>query len=510
MKRLLVLTWGALPLLAQGPAASISISAPSADLMAGASMMLQATARDAQGRMRTGDAFTWSSSNAPVASVAADGTLTAVTLGHTDVTASIGGLRSSIRIQVLPSRIVVTPASLELYTGQSQQYTALVLNANGESMTDVKVEWSVLNSGGNSQNSAVMNANGLFRANLTGRFTIRATFRYSAGIGFVTEYSGTASVKVFDPQDYKLTRLLTSDTVRENVRLRFRQGLLSANDQGQLVFPASLEGLDSAIVRYQNGRADVIMLAGLPGAEAGTRIWDLYDPNVNANGAVLVRAQMQFAGNSLLLVTADGARWAHINNLGAPGIAAIFNADLSPWSLSDSADNAYLFRADFRWAGDPATLSGLFKSSAFGPAPVVTSADEIPGLQAPWRFDNQYFGMDAAGNVVFRASDGARTIWYRVDVSTGRPAALLEAVTRWRAAVSAVSSPAQAPWPFRRPARSPSPEPLRMPAASSRGGRRERRSRKCSRSAADSCPLRLHGATPAPSSPRTWAAVRSG
>lgn len=425
MKRLLLLAWGALPLLAQGPAASISISAQGARLIAGSSMKLQATARDAQGRARSGDSFTWSSSNAQVAAVNSDGTLTTGTLGHTDVTAAIGNLRSSIRIQVLPSRIVVTPAILELYTGQAQQYTAAVLNVNGENMPDVTVEWSVLNSNGNNQNSAFMTSGGLFRANLTGRFTIRATFRYSAGIGFVTEYSGTASVKVFDPQDYKLTPLLTSDTVRENVRLRLRQGLLSVNDQGQLVFPATLEGLDSAIVRYQNGKTEVAALAGLPGAESGTRIWDLYDPNVNSNGALLVRATMQFTGNSLLMVTPDGARWVHTNGLGAPGIAAISNVNTSPWSLTDSADNAYLFRADFRWAGDASTLSGLFRSSATGPAPVVTSADELPGLKAPWTFANQYYGMDAAGNILFRASDNTRTIWYRVDASTGRPAALL-------------------------------------------------------------------------------------
>jgi hypothetical protein len=425
MRIFLLPALGVLPLLAQGPANSISISAPSARLMAGTSMKLQATARDAQGRARSGDTFTWSNTNPQVAAVAADGTLVAGTLGHTDVTAAIGNLRSTIRIQVLPSRIVVTPASPELYTGQVQQFAAAVLNANGESMPDVALEWSVLNGGGGNQNSAVINASGLFRANLTGRFTIRATFRYSAGIGFVTEYSGTASVQVYDPQDYKLSRLLTSDTVRENVRLRLRQGWLSVNNQGQLIFPATLEGLDSAVVRLQDGRADVVALAGLPGAESGNRIWDLYDPSVNANGVMLVRASMQFSGNCLLMVTPDGANWAFTSGSGAPGISAITNVNTSPWSLTDSSDNAYLFRADFRWAGETTTLTGLFRSSSVGPAPMITSADELPGLQAPWNFNSQYYGMDAAGNIVFRASDNARTIWYRVDTSTGRPSALL-------------------------------------------------------------------------------------
>jgi plastocyanin len=96
--------------------ASVTINAPSLTMLQGETAQLEATAKDVAGNSIPGaPAATWSSSNTNVASVSATGLVTAAAPGSTDVTATIGGRRSTatrVTVGVAPNSVTVTMPGL--------------------------------------------------------------------------------------------------------------------------------------------------------------------------------------------------------------------------------------------------------------------------------------------------------------------------------------------------------------------------------------------------------------
>ena len=121
----------------------------------------------------TNKQLAWTSGNKDVATVSQDGTVTAVAVGETVVTASAtdgSGVSASCRVSVIPipvqSVTITALGDTELEINQTLQLTALVLPDNA---TDKSVEWS-------SSNEAVanINENGLVTAWSAGETVITA------------------------------------------------------------------------------------------------------------------------------------------------------------------------------------------------------------------------------------------------------------------------------------------------------------------------------------------------
>lgn len=89
--------------------ASVSLNAPSLSMLVGRTDQLVATAKDAQGAtLPSAPAATWTSSNNAVATVNSTGLVTAVTVGTTDITATILGRSASARVTVSSAPLAVT------------------------------------------------------------------------------------------------------------------------------------------------------------------------------------------------------------------------------------------------------------------------------------------------------------------------------------------------------------------------------------------------------------------
>src|SRR5262249_29623547 len=99
---------------APGPPSTVYIASPKPELISGEQLQLSATARDGSGRARQGDNFTWVSSNTGILTIDGRGMVTGVRLGIADVTAATGNVRGTVRLQVLPQRIEVTPGSAQV------------------------------------------------------------------------------------------------------------------------------------------------------------------------------------------------------------------------------------------------------------------------------------------------------------------------------------------------------------------------------------------------------------
>lgn len=87
------------PVVDPAPAA-VTVSPASDSLAVAGTLQLQAAVTDAQGNELTGAAVSWASSDASVASVSSSGEVTGEASGTADITAAVGGLSATARIQV--------------------------------------------------------------------------------------------------------------------------------------------------------------------------------------------------------------------------------------------------------------------------------------------------------------------------------------------------------------------------------------------------------------------------
>ncbi len=390
---------------------AVSVAAPKPRLISGEQIRLAATARDAQGRPMPNASFTYASSNGQILAVASDGAVTANQLGVADVTAQSGNARVTIRLQVLPLRIEVTPAAQELVVGDQMQYTARALNIRAEPIDNAQFQWSVTGANGDNTVSASIDRSGMLTANSVGRFFVRAQVNYAAGPGeFVAQFFGFTRAIVRTRRDFRLTRLLSNEEWRSSFLLRPRRSALVANESGQVGFVGALEGVANGLLFYDNGRFDLLASGGQASELSGFLI-DFYDPAINNRGEVLARADSNGQASALLVATRAGVKFAFVENLSAGGMDNIRGSSLTRFSFNDNGDA--IFRATYQPEGSAVSLQGLLRLDALGSVQLDTGpGDKLPGMAAPLTFED--FAIDNQATAYFRAFDGsARAVFRR-------------------------------------------------------------------------------------------------
>ena len=171
-----------IPVTVMQSAGSIAIEPSETTLMSlGETVQLSASVLDGNGQPVSGAVVTWSSSDASVATVSAQGLLTAVANGSVTVTARSGGASASIPVTVMQSAgsIAIEPSSATLMAlGETVQLSASVLDGNGQPVSGAVVTWS-----SSDASVATVSAQGLVTAVANGGAT-------------VTVRSGSASASV--------------------------------------------------------------------------------------------------------------------------------------------------------------------------------------------------------------------------------------------------------------------------------------------------------------------------
>src|SRR6266516_1290629 len=178
-----------LPTLAvlAGAVAQVVVTPASAALDAlGLTQRFSATARDTNGNVISGQAFTWTSDNPLVALVDPSGVVTAVANGTATITAAAAGVSGTATLAVaqVVTSVAVTPASATLDAlGLAQQFNAIAQDASGNVILGRSFTWSASPAGV----AAIDPVTGLATALANGVATIIAT---TAGV------SGTAVLSV--------------------------------------------------------------------------------------------------------------------------------------------------------------------------------------------------------------------------------------------------------------------------------------------------------------------------
>jgi uncharacterized protein YjdB len=143
-----------------------------------------ATALDSSGNAVSNLVYTWTSSAPTVAIVTNTGLATGLTAGTAQITASVTTVAATATtaatvvtsntatVNVIPpvAKVVVTPASAQIKAGQTQQYTAQVVDANGKGIAGIQVTWQSSNAAVASvaPSAAATDANGFAAEVVTG------------------------------------------------------------------------------------------------------------------------------------------------------------------------------------------------------------------------------------------------------------------------------------------------------------------------------------------------------
>jgi uncharacterized protein YjdB len=166
------------------PVATVTVAPPTLSLQVGQTGPLTATTRDAANNVLTGRVVTWSSGNTNVATVAADGTVTAVAVGTATITATSEGKTgtSAVTVTAVPvASVTVAPTTANLTIGGTQQIVATPKDAQGNALTGRVVTWQT----GSATVASVTQA-GLITAVGVGSTTVTATSEGKVGTVAVT------------------------------------------------------------------------------------------------------------------------------------------------------------------------------------------------------------------------------------------------------------------------------------------------------------------------------------
>lgn len=150
----------------------------------GETLQLSARPLDANDNLIVDIGVAWSSADEAVATVDADGLVTAVANGSADITATAGQFSATAAITVdqqVASVDVSPPADTLFAVGDTLRITAEPLDANGNAVVDASVEWSSAD-----ENVATVDSSGLVTATGNGSADIVAAAGDATGAAAVT------------------------------------------------------------------------------------------------------------------------------------------------------------------------------------------------------------------------------------------------------------------------------------------------------------------------------------
>ncbi len=395
---------------------AVFVYSPQTQVIIGQQVPLYAETRDYQGGARDGtDPITWTTSDANTVAVDSKGQITAKKMGLATITATWLSFRATLTIQVIPLRVDITPPQINVNVGDTVQFTAVPRDINQNAMPDPGFQWVVTGATGFNTQAASISGSGLFRAIAEGVITVRAQFNYSVGNSdLIQQYIQYATVNIRVRKDYQLTRLASTLDQRDSFHLRPNHRTIAANDNGQIAFVATLDGLTEALTMYDGGNMRVLATSGVPGPLAGGVIRDFFDVSINNNSDVLTRAGIWGTSWGLMMVQRDGTTsFPFLEGSTAGGGSRFGNVNINRNSLGDNGD--ILFQANFYWLVGPTDQQrGLMAISKGSVSIVVSSSDTLPGLSGPPSFDNNY-GLAGPGLVFFQAYSGSSRGVYRSD-----------------------------------------------------------------------------------------------
>lgn len=163
------------PVIGPPPVARIVVSPDAPSLVVGTSVQLTASLFDSNNQPIQGRTVQWSSNDTSVATVSANGSVSALKAGPARITAAVGNTQGSANVVVSDpppaavSRVVVSPSASTIEEGTTIEYTATVYDAQDKVLTGRGITWTVQNSA-----IATIDGGGVVTALRSGATTVTA------------------------------------------------------------------------------------------------------------------------------------------------------------------------------------------------------------------------------------------------------------------------------------------------------------------------------------------------
>ncbi len=166
------------------PVGLVSVSPSTATVQVGGTRQFTAVVRDAGGGILAGQPVEWSSDNTTIATITADGLVTAVSQGSATITATSQDVSGSAIVNVNPvpvASVVLDPPRGDVFIGRSLQLKATALGASGDTLAGRAFSWS-----SSDQSKATVSSSGVVTGLFLGTVTITATSEGKSGASSVT------------------------------------------------------------------------------------------------------------------------------------------------------------------------------------------------------------------------------------------------------------------------------------------------------------------------------------
>jgi hypothetical protein len=319
---------------------------------------------------------TWTVTPPAAASIAADGTLTPLALTTFTVKATVQGFTGTVLMQSLPSQIVVTPQQPTMMVGATQRIQASVLDVNSQPIPNAVVNWSISSELGNGSSSATIDSSGLMKGVYQARVRVVASIAYSQTVqGFDVLTEGYALVDIEAPTTYQFERIFVAKQPNAtSSKLAPRTSALIPTESGGFMFSASLDGLGTALLEWNNGSLTPVLPSGRINLTNGFPLESFVGYGRTSGGNILVE-ETDLSGSKVI----SGGLTGSLAPLFASG-SAVFGAqntysfDLTRNSLADSG--AMLLYVGYQDAVTHLNQSGLFRGFGGGISePIINSRD---------------------------------------------------------------------------------------------------------------------------------------
>ena len=409
------------------PVNTVSIDQVNPSLFVGETEQLTVTVTDANGQPVSSAGTTWASSNAGVASVNANGLVTAVAPGTAEITATNAGRtgKTTVTVRLVPvATVSVTPSPASVIVGRTVQLTATPRDASGDPLPGRAVTWTT-----NDPDIATVSPTGVVTGVAQGTAVITATSEGRSGSSAVTVQrlpvarveispatatltvggSGQFSVALYDDQGGSLPladRTIFWDSSNDNVVLVSSKGLATAKAPGTARIIVASEGkADTATVTVV---AEPVASVSVTPTSATVTVGETVDfdaqprdaggnalsgravtwtssntevATVNANGLVTAHS----TGSATIVATSEGVAGNATVTVNAAPVA---NVVVSPSSATMTV-------------GQKATLTA---------EPQDAAGNALPGRTVTWSSSNGNVATVSATGEVTAVAPGAATI----------------------------------------------------------------------------------------------------
>jgi len=125
--------------------AAVVVSPSTSTVTIGAQVPLQASVRDAEGKLVSGVPVLWSVEDSKIASVSSSGVVTGIAVGSTQVAANANGKSGIAAITVQKTPVVtvtVRPSRIDAVPGVKTALTGIAYDASQNALTDRTIIWT--------------------------------------------------------------------------------------------------------------------------------------------------------------------------------------------------------------------------------------------------------------------------------------------------------------------------------------------------------------------------------